>query len=298
MMSVIEHNRRVVDGVCCTLVVASEEPIGPHADALGCEYQRCTCAIDNQPAAASQMLVGQALCHDLGPDPSGIAHRDTDQWSIFMLLAHGASTVRQAMNKPTDLVAKIAAERFHSRVAATLDEAIGQACSETGAHALPSLRAVRRHLEAIEQAEVGVQAWRDARVRRLEAIDELLQTITYVASECTCYVTGRAGEGHVDDTGPAIVRVVGAASAPKVLDALESHGLSPMEVSSLATRMGSLAVAHIIDGSLHVDLLFLPDQPASHEPSSIVDGEAVSMVDIGSFSLLIQALRAASASDP
>ena len=202
------------------------------------------------------------------------------------------------MSKPTDLVAKVAAERFHTRAAATLHEAIAQACSEAGAHVLPSLRAVRRHLEAIEQADVGVQAWQEARMRRLEAIDELLQTIAYVAAECTCYVTGRAGQGHVDDTGPAIVRVVGAASAPQVLDALESHGLPPMEVSSLATRMGSLAVAHIIDGLLHVDLLFLPDQLASHEPFSIVDGEAVPMVDIVNFSRLIQALRAASASDP
>ena len=99
------------------------------------------------------------------------------------------------MNKPMDLVAKAAAERFYARAAATLHEAITQACSEAGAHVQPSLRAVRRHLEAIEQADVGVRAWQEARMQRLEAIDELLQTIAYVADECTCYVTGRAGQG-------------------------------------------------------------------------------------------------------
>ena len=192
---------------------------------------------------------------------------------------------------PADKVARVAAQRFLAGEAATIRDAIEQARTESGETVSPSVVTVRRHLEGLRQASLGMEAWHSQRLLRLDAIEELLQTIAYLAPECTCYVTGRAAEGHVDDTGAAIIRVVGAASPPQLMDALESHGVPPFDVANRATQIGSIAVAHVDDDPLHADLLLLPDRAESHAAASLVDGRAVALVDEVGFARLIEELR-------
>ncbi len=192
---------------------------------------------------------------------------------------------------PADKVARVAAQRFLAGEAATIRDAIEQARTESGETVSPSVVTVRRHLEGLRQASLGMEAWHSQRLLRLDAIEELLQTIAYLAPECTCYVTGRAAEGHVDDTGAAIIRVVGAASPPQLMDDLESHGVPPFDVANRATQIGSIAVAHVDDDPLHADLLLLPDRAESHAAASLVDGRAVALVDEVGFARLIEELR-------
>jgi len=192
---------------------------------------------------------------------------------------------------PADKVARVAAQRFLAGEAATIRDAIEQARTESGETVSPSVVTVRRHLEGLRQASLGMEAWHSQRLLRLDAIEELLQTIAYLAPECTCYVTGRAAEGHVDDTGAAIIRVVGAASPPQLMDDLESHGVPPFDVANRATHIGSIAVAHVDDDPLHADLLLLPDRAESHAAASLVDGRAVALVDEVGFARLIEELR-------
>jgi len=192
---------------------------------------------------------------------------------------------------PADKVARVAAQRFLAGEAATIRDAIEQARTESGETVSPSVVTVRRHLDGLRQASLGMEAWHSQRLLRLDAIEELLQTIAYLAPECTCYVTGRAAEGHVDDTGAAIIRVVGAASPPQLMDDLESHGVPPFDVANRATQIGSIAVAHVDDDPLHADLLLLPDRAESHAAASLVDGRAVALVDEVGFARLIEELR-------
>ncbi|MCH2140704.1 MAG: hypothetical protein MK100_06670, partial [Phycisphaerales bacterium] len=121
-----------------------------------------------------------------------------------------------------------AAQLLHAGKARNIGEAIVQARSLLDELASPSFATVRKHLEAISQASIGMAAWHNDRLRRLEALEELLQTIVYLAGDCTIYVTGRSAEGHIDQTDSASIRVVGVDSPPLLMDDLEAHGLPPI----------------------------------------------------------------------
>jgi len=172
-----------------------------------------------------------------------------------------------------------------------MTEAIELARAETGESAAPSIATVRRHLEALRQASLGLSQWAAARLNRLEALEELLQTIAYVAPECTIYVTGRAAEGHVDDTGPANVRVVGASAPPLLMDDLEAHGVPAMGVTNTQTPYGGMACAEVDGPQQRCRLLFLPDQPWAHDASSVADGRPIAKLDLEGFARLIGQAR-------
>ena len=196
---------------------------------------------------------------------------------------------------PTDNLARAAAGLIHAGRTTSIVDAIDMARAESEHTTSPSVATVRKHLESLQQASMGMQAWHAARVRRLELIEELLQTLAYLAPDCSLYVTGRAAEGHVDGTAAATIRVVGVEQAPALMDDLESHGTVPVQVSSLQTSMGSMAVAHIQDSLLDVDLLFLPDQADSHAARRVTDDRPVAIVGLQAFSELLAACRSAGA---
>jgi hypothetical protein len=196
---------------------------------------------------------------------------------------------------PTDNVAMTAAQLLHAGKARNIGEAIVQARGLLDELASPSFATVRKHLEAISQASIGMAAWQDDRLRRLEALEELLQTIAYLAGDCTIYVTGRSAEGRIDQTDSASIRVVGVDSPSMLMDALEAHGFPPMEVSSLATLLGSMTVAQVQDGMLDARLLFLPDVPAAHLAKRIADDRPVAIVGLEAFSEHIENFRSTTA---
>ncbi|HCA39867.1 MAG TPA: hypothetical protein DEO92_09355 [Phycisphaerales bacterium] len=195
------------------------------------------------------------------------------------------------MTGPTDKVAKLAAAIFHRADMTSLRRAIEEARVACGGGPLPSMATVRRHLEALRQSSIGMDEWVASRLGRLEAIDELLQTVAFIGPDSVCYVVGRAAEGHVDDTGPAHLRLVGSRESAMVIDDLESQGFSPCEVSSVTTRLGSVAVVHLDDGDLRVDLMLLPDVPAAHAAINLVNGRPVALEDEVGFAKLIQKAR-------
>ncbi len=112
---------------------------------------------------------------------------------------------------------------------------------------------------------------------------ELLDTIEFVSPECTLYVVGRAAVGRFRGFEPAWIRVVGGLAAPALLDELELQGVPPMRVSSLSAKGQSLSVAHHEDAACPVNLLFVPDRPASHRPTNMVTGRPVDMVGTDRF---------------
>ena len=192
---------------------------------------------------------------------------------------------------PTDKVAKVAAELFHGGDAATLRHAVDIARVRCGGGVAPAMATVRRHLEVLRQSSVGVGAWAMSRLDRLEAIWELLQTLAFLEPDSQCYVVGRAAEGFVDDTGPAHLRLVGGRPPALVVDGLETQGFPPCEVSSVSTQLGSVAVAHLDDGVLQVDLMLLPDRPAAHAALNVVDDRPVALVDEVGLAQLIRKAR-------
>jgi len=192
---------------------------------------------------------------------------------------------------PTDKVAKVAAALFHAGDAASLRVAIEIARMRSGGGDGPSMSNVRRHLEALEQSTSGEVSWALARLKRLDAVVELVRTLAFLEPNGVCYVVGRAAEGFVDDTAPAHVRLVGGHAAAVVVDALESHGFPPCEVSSLSTRLGSVAVAHLDAGAAQVDLMMLASTPVAHAAVNVVDGRPVALVDEAGFAKLIDEAR-------
>jgi hypothetical protein len=188
-----------------------------------------------------------------------------------------------------DKVAKLAAALFHGGNASSLSRAVEVARDQCGGVS-PSMATVRRHLEALEQSEMGMATWGRARRDQRDAIVELLHTIAFIEADSVCYVVGRAAEGYVDECEPVRIRVVGGHVAAIVADHLEQQGFPPCEVSSLPTVVGTIAVVHLVDGPLRADLLVLPDTPAAHAPQSLVDGRQIALVDEAGFRQLLEGL--------
>ena len=155
----------------------------------------------------------------------------------------------------------------------------------------PSVQSVRRHLHAMQQVNSGLGQWWRDRLAALQVVVELVQTVHYVAPEAIVLLTGRTAQGHVDGTTPATARVIGV-PAPVLIDALEAHGLRPPDVSSCATVLGSMPVAHIVDRCGHgVNLLILPDVPRAHERRNLVDDTQVSVLDLAGFVRIVDAAK-------
>lgn len=190
-----------------------------------------------------------------------------------------------------DKVARLAAAIFHAGGAASLHEALAAASGRCGGGRTPSMVRVRRHLEAIEQSEGGASQWDAIRQARLEAIDELVETLAFIDPAGMCYVAGRAAKGHVDGTAPSHIRFIGACDAASIADRLEDQGYPPCPVSALATKLGSLAVVHIEDESLRAEVLLLPRVPAAFASRNLVSGEPTALLEASAYRALIAAIQ-------
>jgi len=191
------------------------------------------------------------------------------------------------MDADTDLRAASAARAVLDGAAVDVDAAIAQ----LGDGPRPSTARVRRHLEAMRQADFGLGAWWRERLAALEAVVELVRTIQFVAPGATVLLTGRTAQGHVDDLGPATARVLGV-DAPALLDALEAHGLQPPEVSSLTTVLGAMPVAHVQTSATgQLNLLILPDVPEARAKHRLTDETPVSVLDVERFCAIVDAAR-------
>jgi hypothetical protein len=178
-----------------------------------------------------------------------------------------------------------AARFVHDGTVDCIDEAIGRLPQGQR----PSVPRVRRHLHAMQQAERGLGEWWRQRLAALQGVVELIQTVRYVSPEAIVLLSGRTAQGHVDDTAPATARVIGV-KAPVLIDALEAHGLRPPEVSSCATVLGSMPVAHIVDRNQRaVDLLILPNVPRVHEQRNLINDTPVSLLTLEGFIQIVEA---------
>ena len=191
------------------------------------------------------------------------------------------------MDADTDLRAASAARAVLDGAAVDVAAAIAQ----LGDGPRPGTARVRRHLEAMRQADLGLGQWWRERLDAIEAVVELVETVLYVAPRCTVLLTGRTAQGHVELSTPASARVIGV-SAPVLADALEQHGLEPPEVTSLSTSLGSLPLVHLVDHHRRaIDLLVLPDTPTARDGVNLVDGARVSVLDMDRFREIVDAAR-------
>ena len=195
------------------------------------------------------------------------------------------------MDESSDHVARVAAFQLISGDAQTVREAIEQAQIRTQSGRLPSHSSVRKHHEFMQQEAMGLKEWHKRRLNRLEALETVLQTILYAVPEARVFVTGRAAEGHVDQTGPASIRVLCDEPMDVIIDVLESHGLGPMEVSSVRTQFGRCGTAMHHEESLWIRLIFLPNRSESQLKFNVIDGSAVSVVDVLGFTALVEQAR-------
>ncbi len=168
---------------------------------------------------------------------------------------------------------------------------VGAAIAALGPGPMPSGRQVRRHLEAMQQQSLGLGGWWRARLRALEAVVELVDTIAYAAPDATVLLTGRTAQGHVDDLGEATARVIGV-DAPALIDALEDASITPPDVSSLKTALGTMPVAHVETGTIAMALLVLPDVPEAHVRRRLTDDTPLSVLDVEGFRSIVDAARA------
>lgn len=192
------------------------------------------------------------------------------------------------MHRTMDITARDAAALLASGDAESMAEAIAQACGASDAPPTPSL--VRRHLESLQQTSLGMDGWRRMRLSRLEALLEFMDTVAFVAPGSRCMVSGRAAQGHIDDTSPARVRVI-SVDAPRLLDALEDHDLVPDHIGTLSTSIGQVAQARFSGTDLLVEIMVLPDVPDASGTVNLVDGRPVTTCDLDGFRTLVEVAR-------
>lgn len=215
---------------------------------------------------------------------------DETIWVVYVQRgANGLPHMEPGNNNSDDLDtrAQHAARLVFDGAAADIDAAL----ATLGEGVKPSRSRVRRHLQAMQQAASGLGQWWRDRLEALEAVVELVETVQYVAPQCTVLLTGRTAQGHVDSSAAASARVIGV-TAPMLADALEQHGLRPPGVVSLSTSLGSMPLVQVVDRRGHaVDLLVLPDTPAAHEAVNLVDGARVSVLRLERFREIVVAAR-------
>ena len=192
------------------------------------------------------------------------------------------------MRTSLDITAQAAATLLASGDAESMAEAIARASAEGDAPPARSL--VRRHLESLRQASLGMTGWRRLRLARLEALLEFADTVAFVMPEATCVISGRAAEGHVDETSPARMRVIGVA-APPLFDALEVHDLFGDHIGTVTTALGSVAAARFSDADLLVEIMILPEAPEAYTPRNLIDARPVATGTRDAFRTFVEGAR-------
>ena len=180
-----------------------------------------------------------------------------------------------------DRVAREAARRLAAGLASDEDAAVDAAQRALDLpRARPSRLLVLRHLEAMQQQAMGVEAWRRDRRQRLEAIEELM-TLLEESLEALTLLAGRAARGHFTGTDPVRLRIYTEALVHEVAAALESGGVEEMAFPVEETTRGRLDSIRFVDPDCGaVTLVRLPELAWGYRGRNIFRDEAVPTLDL------------------
>ena len=189
------------------------------------------------------------------------------------------------MDIDQDRIARDAARRLHDQAESTMRAAIAAARSAAGGDdaAVPSRGRVRRHLMAMQQQSMGVEAWSVARHSMLRAVEECMAGLHWALEDLELRLTGRAAEGHVDGVEPVSMRMHSTVDHAGFCAVLEEQEFAVAEPGTLETRHGRMT--RITAEAAEFDLIVLRCHHRSQvtDPRNLVDGSAVTLLDVDEF---------------
>ncbi|MBG83247.1 MAG: hypothetical protein CMJ40_01730 [Phycisphaerae bacterium] len=138
------------------------------------------------------------------------------------------------MNSSQDQIARRAAELLRDGLVGSIGDAIRQARKEPdGANGdPPSFQQVRRHVDAMEMARLGMEGWEANRLTRLEEVDQFLATLEFHLDGIEMRIAGRAARGEIDEGDRVHVRAWIDDELDSAVRILETVDVGPIEVGS------------------------------------------------------------------
>ncbi len=192
------------------------------------------------------------------------------------------------MNTSQDQMARRAAEMLRDGLADSIRGAISQARREPGGGDgdPPSIEQVRRHVEAMEMARLGMESWEDNRRARIEEVDQFLATLEFYLPDVELRIAGRAARGDIDEGGRIHVRVWIEGKSDSIMPIIEAADLGPVEFGSRkvdpAVASGIRRLTTLLIPGEHVEFMvsLCPVKEIATVARNLVTGSDIPLADV------------------
>ena len=200
------------------------------------------------------------------------------------------------MNTSREHLARRAAEMLRDGMAGSIPEAIGQARREPGGRDCPppSIEQVRRHVDAMEMARLGLETWADNRRVRLEEVDQFLATLEFYLEGVVLRIAGKSARGEIDEGARVHIRVWVDDELDSVVRILDAGGLGPLEVASRRVdpkiASGLRRLSTLLVRGEHVDFIIslCPLRDIVTIGRNLVTGSDIPLADIGQMRAMLE----------
>lgn len=200
------------------------------------------------------------------------------------------------MNTSRERLARRAAEMLRDGMAGSIPEAIGQARREPGGGSCPppSIEQVRRHVDAMEMARLGLEAWAGNRRARLEEVDQFLATLEFYLDGVEMRIAGKCASGHIDEGSRVHIRAWVDGELDSVVKILDVDGMGPLEVGSQrvdpAVALGLRRLSTLLVKGEHVDFVIslCPVRDIVTIGRNLVTGSDIPLADIGQMRAMLE----------
>ncbi len=195
------------------------------------------------------------------------------------------------MNTSQDQIARRAAEMLRDGLAGSIRDAIRQARREPGgAHGdPPSLEQVRRHVDAMAMARIGLEAWEADRQLRLQEVDQFLATLEFHLDGIELRIAGRAARGEIDDGARIYIRAWMDEDLDSVVRVLETADIGAVEVGSrkvdptVASGLRRLTTILVKGEQVEFLISLCPVRTIVVEARNLITGSDIHLADLKQF---------------
>ena len=144
---------------------------------------------------------------------------------------------------------------------------------------------VRRHVDAMAMARIGMEAWEADRQSRLEEVDQFLATLEFHLEGAQWRIAGRAARGEIDAGARIYIRAWIDDELDSVVRILESSDVGPIEVGSrkvdpaVASGLRRLTTLLIRGEQVEFLISLCPVRAIVTEPRNLVTGSDIQLAD-------------------
>ena len=196
-------------------------------------------------------------------------------------------------------MARRAAEMLRDGMAGSIRDAIGQARREPGGGSCdpPSIEEVRRHMDAMDMARLGMESWLENRRARLEEVDQFLATLEFYLEGIDLRIAGKAARGEIEAGARVHVRAWVDDELDSVVQILEAADMGPVHVASrkvdAAVALGLRRLSTLLVTGEHVEFMIslCPIRSLVGLGRNLVTGSDIPLADIGQVRAMLDTPR-------